>query len=37
MGVMFLYLSGLLQATYPIAAAKVASLHRQHNTQKLVK
>lgn len=37
MGVMFLYLSGLLQATYPIAAAKVASLHRQRNTQKLVK
>lgn len=31
---MFLYLSGLLQATYPIAAAKVASLHRQRNTQK---
>lgn len=37
MGVMFLYLSGLLQATYPIAAAKVASLHRQRNTQNSVK
>lgn len=34
---MFLYLSGLLQATYPIPAAKVASLHRQRNTQKMVK
>ena len=37
MGVMFLYLSGLLQATYPIAAATVASLHRQRNTQNMVK
>lgn len=34
---MLLYLSGLLQATCPIAAAKVVSLHRQRNTQKLVK
>lgn len=37
MRVMLLYLSGLLQATCPIAAAKVVSLHRQRNTQKLVK